>query len=175
MFNEFPQKVSLKRFENIRCLFGNKKRFYKLFWICSGQILLACSYQNHRVLDFCVITLSITVSSRQNCPAVQKLRSFSKIPLLVLQNNFSNRCTFLSKHQILSILMKVTGQVPCSFHSKNLNNIICTQTQPLFSFYCKCFQSSTRNITLCENKVEASEKTKKVSIRLFSFLMKVTV
>ena len=34
---------------------------------------------------------------------------------------------------------------------------------------------STRNITLCENKVEASEMTKKVSIRLFSFLMKVTV
>ena len=34
---------------------------------------------------------------------------------------------------------------------------------------------STGNITLCENKVETSEMTKKVSIRLFSFLMKITV
>ena len=33
---------------------------------------------------------------------------------------------------------------------------------------------STGNITLCENKVKASEMTKKVLIRLFSFLMKVT-
>ena len=34
---------------------------------------------------------------------------------------------------------------------------------------------STGNINLCENKFEAPEMTKKVSIRLFSFLMKVTV
>ena len=34
---------------------------------------------------------------------------------------------------------------------------------------------STGNITLCENIREASEMTKKVSIRLLLFLMKVTV
>ena len=130
-----------------------------------------------------MITLPVTVSSRQNCPAVQKLGSFTRIPLLEIQNNFSNRFAFLKKHQILSILMKVTVQVPCSFHSKNLNNIIwstCTQTQPPFSFYYKYFENflmllSTGNITLCENMVEASEMTEKVCNRLFLFLMKVTV
>ena len=34
---------------------------------------------------------------------------------------------------------------------------------------------STLNITVFENKVEASEMTEKVFIRLFSFLMKITV
>ena len=34
---------------------------------------------------------------------------------------------------------------------------------------------SAGNITLCENIAEASEMTEKVSIRLFLFLMKVTV
>ena len=80
-----------------------------LFCICSGQILQTCTYQNRHFVEFCVITLLVMVSSRQ---------------------------------KILSILMKVTVQVPCLFHSKNLNNIIWstgTQTQPLLSFYYKCF------------------------------------
>ena len=64
--NEFPQKVSLRRFESLWCLFGNKKRFYKLFCICSGQILRACTYQNRHVVEFCVITLPVTASSKQN-------------------------------------------------------------------------------------------------------------
>ena len=77
------------------------------------------------------------------CPSVKKLGSFSKIPLLKIKNDFSNRSAFPKKHQILSILMKVTLKVQCSFYSKNLItcNITRTQARPLFSFYCKCFQT----------------------------------
>ena len=69
----------------------------------------------------------------------QKARIFHENFSAKNPNIFSNRLVFPNKHQILSILLKVTVQVPCSFHSKNLHNITCTQTQPIFSFYCECF------------------------------------
>ena len=60
-------------------------------------------FSGHRhVLDSCVITLLVTVSSRQSVQPSKKLGEFLRIPLPQIQNNFYNHFAFPNKHQILS-------------------------------------------------------------------------
>ena len=87
--------------------------------------------------------------------------------------------------RLFPLLMKVTDQVPYSFHSKNFYNdkwvmvYYMNLNAPSLFILLQIFRIflmllSTGNTSLCENMVEASEMTKKVCNRLF-FLMKVTV
>ena len=80
--------------------------------------------------------------------------------------------------RLFPLLMKVTDQVPCSFHSKNFYNdkwvmVYCMNLNAASLFILlQMFPNflmllSTGNITLCENKVEASEMTKKFPFACF--------
>ena len=61
--------------------------------------------------------------------------------------------------RLFPLLMKVSGQVPCSLHSKNFNwHYMYSNAASIFIL----LQLSTGNITLCENMLEASEMTEKV-------------
>ena len=46
IFTQFPPKGSFKLLKSIKCLVKNVKRFHKLIWFFSGQILRVCAYCN---------------------------------------------------------------------------------------------------------------------------------
>ena len=105
LFTEFPRNLLSKRTESIWCLFGNKFVVDKLS-------------ENCHVLDYCVIRLPVTVSSRQNADS-QKFRSIPENSSTTIQNNLNNCFTFPTKHRILPIRFNWT------FCGHSVNNFDC--------------------------------------------------
>ena len=58
---------------------------------------------------------------------------------------FSNRFAFPNKHHVLSSHCSSSMHVPFT-RRLWLTSITCTQTQPLFSFYWKCYQTVHRTV-----------------------------
>ena len=157
---------------------GNRKRFYKLFCICSGQILQACTYQNRHFVEFCVITMPVTVSSGQNArQSKSRSREFlywkSKIIFPIALHFWRNiRYSQSWWKSLFKFHVRFTRRIWITLYGLQVLTSIFILLQMFLNFL---MLLSTGNITLCENIIEASEMTEKVSIRLFLFLMKVTV
>ena len=125
--------------------------------------------------------------------AVGKMPGSQK-PRIILENSSTKNPKYFFFCQLLSITEQTSGTLNLdefkslfmfharsSFHSKTLNSIDFMYSNAARISYFTTNVSrllmllSTGNMTaLCENKVEASEMTKKESVRLFSFFMTVT-
>ena len=94
LFTECPQKVQSKRIGGIRCLVGNVKRLFNLFWICSRGVL-------RNAPDFLTVCiLSAWDRDRQSDHAIIENVTIS---VLTSSDNLSATNLFPNKHQILSV------------------------------------------------------------------------